>query len=103
MHRAHPSPRSWVLLRTDGPSAAVATTSTCARTASTRRVRVPRSCASWSSSAILHGLGTETIGTDAGQAFHFNPPHPAHYYMHGKGRYGLQCLANLTDCRPPAR
>ena len=48
----------------------------------------------------LHGLGTETIGTDAGQAFHFNPPYPAHYYMHGKGRYGLQCLANL-DLLPP--
>jgi kynurenine formamidase len=48
----------------------------------------------------LLGLGTETIGTDAGQAFHFNPPYPAHYYMHGKGRYGLQCLANL-DRLPP--
>jgi kynurenine formamidase len=48
----------------------------------------------------VHGLGTETIGTDAGQAFHFNPPYPAHYYMHGKGRYGLQCLANL-DLLPP--
>jgi kynurenine formamidase len=48
----------------------------------------------------LHGFGTETIGTDAGQAFHFNPPYPAHYYMHGKGRYGLQCLANL-DLLPP--
>ena len=48
----------------------------------------------------LHGLGTETIGTDAGQAFHFNPPYPAHYYMHGKGRYGLQCLANLDQLPP---
>ena len=48
----------------------------------------------------LLGLGTETIGTDAGQAFHFNPPYPAHFYMHGKGRYGLQCLANL-DLLPP--
>ena len=41
------------------------------------------------------GFGTETIGTDAGQAHHFDPPYPAHYYLHGKGRYGLQCLANL--------
>jgi len=41
------------------------------------------------------GLGTETIGTDAGQAAHFDPPYPAHYYLHGKGRYGLQCLTNL--------
>jgi kynurenine formamidase len=48
----------------------------------------------------VHGLGTETIGTDAGQAQHFHPPYPAHFYMHGKGRYGLQCLTNL-DLLPP--
>ena len=46
------------------------------------------------------GFGTETIGTDAGQAHHFNPPFPAHFYMHGRGRYGLQCLTNL-DLLPP--
>jgi kynurenine formamidase len=48
----------------------------------------------------LHGFGTETIGTDAGQAQHFNPPYPAHFYVHGHGRYGLQCLTNL-DLLPP--
>ena len=48
----------------------------------------------------VHGFGTETIGTDAGQAQHLNPPYPAHFYMHGKGRYGLQCLTNL-DLLPP--
>ena len=48
----------------------------------------------------VHGFGTETIGTDNGQGYHFNPPYPAHYYMHGKGRYGLQCLTNL-DLLPP--
>ena len=41
------------------------------------------------------GFGTETIGTDAGQAAHFKPPYPCHYYMHGAGKYGLQCLCNL--------
>lgn len=46
------------------------------------------------------GLGTETIGTDAGQASHFEPPHPAHHFLHGAGRYGLQCLCNL-DRLPP--
>lgn len=46
------------------------------------------------------GLGTETIGTDAGQAHHFVPPYPAHHYLHGNGRYGLQCLCNL-DKLPP--
>src|SRR5579863_9495031 len=41
------------------------------------------------------GFGTETIGTDAGQAAHFAPPYPCHFYMHGAGKYGLQCLCNL--------
>ena len=43
----------------------------------------------------VHGFGTETIGTDYGQGQHFNPPYPAHFYMQGKGRFGLQCLTNL--------
>jgi kynurenine formamidase len=43
------------------------------------------------------GFGTETIGTDAGQAYTFQPPFPAHFFMHGKGRYGLQCLCNLDQ------
>jgi kynurenine formamidase len=46
------------------------------------------------------GFGTETIGTDAGQAAHFEPPYPCHATMHGAGRYGLQCLGNL-DLLPP--
>ena len=46
------------------------------------------------------GFGSEAIGTDAGQAYHLKPPYPCHYYMHGAGRYGLQCLTNL-DLLPP--
>jgi kynurenine formamidase len=46
------------------------------------------------------GFGTETIGTDAGQAYAFQPPFPAHFFMHGKGRYGLQCLCNLDQLPP---
>jgi kynurenine formamidase len=46
------------------------------------------------------GFGSEAIGTDAGQAFHLKPPYPCHYYMHGAGRFGLQCLTNL-DLLPP--
>lgn len=46
------------------------------------------------------GFGTETVGTDAGQGGHFSPPYPAHFILHGAGRYGLQCLANL-DRLPP--
>lgn len=43
------------------------------------------------------GFGTETVGTDAGQATHLSPPYPAHYLLHGAGKYGLQCLANLDQ------
>jgi kynurenine formamidase len=43
------------------------------------------------------GLAVETVGTDAGQASHFNPPLPAHSILHGNGRYGLQCLTNLDQ------
>jgi kynurenine formamidase len=46
------------------------------------------------------GFGTETVGTDAGQGAHFVPPYPAHFYLHGKGRYGLQCLTNLDQLPP---
>jgi len=46
------------------------------------------------------GFGSETIGTDAGQAAHFRPPYPCHSIMHGNGRFGLQCLSNL-DLLPP--
>ena len=43
------------------------------------------------------GFGTETVGTDAGQGSHYTPPYPAHYYLHGAGKYGLQCLCNLDQ------
>lgn len=46
------------------------------------------------------GFGVETIGTDWGQAHLLDPPYPAHHFLHGAGRYGLQCLAHL-DLLPP--
>ena len=46
------------------------------------------------------GFGTESIGTDAGQAYHLRPPYPCHTLMHGAGRYGLQCLTNLDQLPP---
>jgi kynurenine formamidase len=48
----------------------------------------------------VHGFGVETINTDAGQSRTFSQPNPAHFYVHGKGKYGLQCLCNL-DLLPP--
>lgn len=43
----------------------------------------------------IRGFGTETVGTDAGQGAHYTPPYPAHFTLHGAGKYGLQCLNNL--------
>lgn len=43
----------------------------------------------------IRGFGTETVGTDAGQGMHLSPPYPAHFLLHGAGKYGLQCLRGL--------
>ena len=43
------------------------------------------------------GFGSESIGTDAGQADHLKPPYPCHSLMHGAGKWGLQCLTNLDQ------
>ena len=48
----------------------------------------------------IRGFGTETVGTDAGQGAHYTPPYPAHYFLHGAGKYGLQCMANLDQLPP---
>ena len=43
------------------------------------------------------GYGTETVGTDAGQAFAFDPPFPCHANMHGNNKFGLASLVNLDQ------
>ena len=59
-------------------------------------------CATWLAheSAII-GLGTETVGTDAGAAHTFDPPFPCHSSLPGAGKYGLTQLQNLD--RLPAQ
>jgi kynurenine formamidase len=48
----------------------------------------------------VNGWGVEAVGTDAGQAFSFEPPFPAHALMHGANKFGLASLTNL-DLLPP--
>ena len=43
----------------------------------------------------LLGFGVETVGTDAGQAFGFEPAFPCHEALLGAGKYGLTQLRNL--------
>jgi kynurenine formamidase len=48
----------------------------------------------------VNGFGVEAVGTDAGQAFAFEPAFPAHHLMHGNNKFGLASLTNL-DLLPP--
>ena len=43
----------------------------------------------------VNGFGVEAVGTDAGQAFAFEPAFPAHHLMHGHNKFGLASLTNL--------
>jgi kynurenine formamidase len=93
-------PRSWILLRTDWSKRDV--------DAYTNRREGGAHTPGPSAEAVAflvdqrdaHGLGVETIGTDAGQAHLLEPAYPAHTLFHAAGRYGLQCLENL-DLLPP--
>jgi kynurenine formamidase len=54
-------------------------------------------CARWlAEETAVIGLGTETVGTDAGAAHSFDPPFPCHSYFLGAGKYGLTQLQNLA-------
>jgi kynurenine formamidase len=54
-------------------------------------------CAQWlAKESPLIGLGTETVGTDAGTAHSFDPPFPCHASLLGAGKYGLTQLQNLA-------
>ncbi|WP_440997235.1 cyclase family protein [Arhodomonas sp. SL1] len=46
------------------------------------------------------GFGTETVGTDAGQAPQMDPPFPCHNVMHGTNKFGLASLTNLDQLPP---
>lgn len=94
------APRSWVMLRTDWSKRDV--------DAYTNRREDGAHTPGPSAEAVrflvddreAHGLGVETIGTDAGQAHLLDPAYPAHTLFHGAGRYGLQCLTNLDQLPP---
>ena len=51
--------------------------------------------ASYLAGTDLLGFGVETVGTDAGQAFGFEPAFPCHEAVLGAGKYGLTQLRNL--------
>jgi len=46
------------------------------------------------------GVGTETVGTDAGLAAGQEPGFPCHMWMHGANKCGLAALCNLDQLPP---
>ena len=91
---------SWVLMRTDwskrtDPAAFINNKEdgphSPGPSAATMRMLVERD---------VNGWGVEAVGTDAGQAFGFEPAFPAHTIMHGAKKLGLASLTNL-DRLPP--
>ena len=58
-------------------------------------------CAKWlAEETSLVGFGVETVGTDAGQAFGFEPAFPVHTHLLGAGKYGITQLQNLALLPP---
>ena len=93
---------SWVLMRTDwsrreDPAAFL--------NASEDGPHVPgaqrrRACGFLVEQRDIRGWGVEAVGTDAGQAFAFEPPFPAHNLLHGAGKFGLASLCHLDQLPP---
>lgn len=91
---------SWVLMRTDWSKRAGAAYLNMREDGPHSPGPTPEAIRFLIDARDIRGFGVETVGTDAGQGSHYSPPYPAHYYLHGAGKFGLQCLANL-DKLPP--
>lgn len=91
---------SWVLMRTDWSKRSGAAYLNMAEDGPHSPGPTPEAIRLLVEDRNIRGFGTETVGTDAGQGAHYTPPYPAHYILHGAGKYGLQCLRNL-DLLPP--
>ncbi|MBM85207.1 MAG: cyclase [Rhodospirillaceae bacterium] len=93
-------PSSWVLMRTDWSKRNGAAYLNMLEDGPHSPGPTPEAVQFLVDKRNIRGFGTETVGPDAGQGAHYSPPYPAHYYLHGAGRLGLQCLTNL-DRLPP--
>ncbi len=93
-------PGAWVLMRTDWSKRSGAAYLNMAEDGPHSPGPTPEAIRFLVDERDIIGFGTECVGTDAGQGAHLSPPYPAHYILHGAGKYGLQCLANL-DKLPP--
>jgi len=93
-----PLPEGWLLYRTgwdvrSGDQAAFLN----ANETGPHTPGISVACAKWlAEESPVIGLGTETVGTDAGAAHSFDPPFPCHSMLLGAGKYGLTQLQNLA-------
>lgn len=94
------TPGSWVLMRTDWSKRSGAEYLNLREDGAHSPGPAPDTIEFLVNDRDIVGFGTETVGTDAGQAAHLSPPYPAHFKLHGAGKYGLQCLANLDQLPP---
>lgn len=95
-------PGSWLLVRTGWD--AMTNTQERALNANETGPHSPGlsvECAKWVAENLpILGMGVETVGTDAGQAFAFEQAFPCHYAMAAANKWGLTQLQNL-DKLPP--
>lgn len=95
------TPKSWVFLRSDWRKVADPDNYTNMQEDGAHSPGPDKGAVLWMiEERDALGFGSECVGTDAGQGFFMDPPLPCHYYMHGNGRLGLQCMTNL-DLLPP--
>ncbi|MDO5736209.1 MAG: cyclase family protein [Propionibacteriaceae bacterium] len=96
-------PGSWLLIRTGWD--AMTDTQERALNANETGPHSPglsTDCATWVAENLpILGMGVETVGTDAGQAFAFDRPFPCHYEMSAANKWGITQLQNLDKL--PAR
>lgn len=94
-------PRSWILMRTDWSKRPMPEAYVNAREDGPHTPGPAQGVVQWLiDERDAFGFGVESINTDAGQSYAWNPPFPCHYLMHGNNRYGLQCLTNLDQLTP---
>ena len=90
--------RSWVLIRTDWSQRTGAKEFLNASADGSHTPGFhPRCVPFLAKERDILGVGVETVGTDAGQAYAFDIPFPCHSIMHGSNRFGLASLTNLDQ------
>ena len=93
-------PGTWVFMRTDWSKKTGDDFQNFAEDGSHTPGPSPECMAFLADERDILGFGVETIGTDAGQAYSFDPAFPAHHLMHGNNKFGLASLTNLDQLPP---